>query len=446
MPVRAPTSRSNGSIPFSSPCRCTASCARCSWMISSRRPSITGSSTGRLRAPDAPPNLARWVIQRRESGVPRSVLRCRTELPTDRGVSGPPLVARDGPQHATWIENHVVLFVKQSLCNLQIPGRHARHGGREQGTHRANHIALAQPLVRQKEQIHLVDYAAPVMRRQRNFTFRWIGRWSAFQDRDEQRSLEFPHTAAGLGVVDEKLLPCEPVVSIQSIEALEPDQATLEVLLFAEIEKTCAPSARQLRGKAVTKTFERKPRRLRPKSVTTPGPMQQRQGPLSETSLFPARKPHDNADTVPQRAFDSPQESGRAGQRPGVHHAGLPAPNMRLSSGLNVQPPWPARAKRPRRSLHSTRRCSSAWSRLISPATNSILSRSNGSSAWVSPRSALSASSDRPNRCRIQVAASFSISRFVLSIRVCQLLLALLLLNGSSTPSHPPEVSRRSPA
>ena len=45
MPVRAFTSSSSGSIRFCSLCRCSARRVRCSRMISTRRPSITGNNT-----------------------------------------------------------------------------------------------------------------------------------------------------------------------------------------------------------------------------------------------------------------------------------------------------------------------------------------------------------------------------------------------------------------
>ena len=169
---------------------------------------------------------------------------------------------------------------------------------------------------------------------------------------------------------------------------------------------------------------------------------------LKPACPLPGNRTTTLTNTVPQRAFDPSQKSCRPRQRPGVHHGGLPASSRRLSSGLNDQQPSPARDRKPSRSLHSTRCCSAASSTPISPATNSILSRSNGSSARASSRSTLSASSDRPNRCRVQVPASFSTLRPMSSIRVCTIVLALflLLLNSSSTAGHPPEVFSRSPA
>ena len=178
---------------------------------------------------------------------------------------------RDRTQHLIRIENHIALFVKHSFGGFQVPSRHSCDGSREQRTHSGVEVALAQSLMRQEEQVHVIDYCPPIVCRQGHVGFRRLGGRLTFKGRQEQCSFELRHRSTGLRVVGEKLSPGEPVAPIQSSQTIEPDQTPLKALSLTQVEETRTPSTRKARSKPIAQTLERWVRRFRPKDGTGPG-------------------------------------------------------------------------------------------------------------------------------------------------------------------------------
>ena len=179
--------------------------------------------------------------------------------------------------------------------------------------HHGPGVAAVQPLVRRQEQVGLVDDAAPIEALQRAVLRRGIGRRSAFEDRDEQGPLEFGHAPGGQRIVHEEPLPGGAGLTVHASYAFEPDEASLKVLVLAQVEECRVPLVGDAGREAFAKIQGRWNRRLGAEHGAAPRFLEPRPDVLRETGRRCHREPYHHVRAVAQRPLDAKRETGRAG-------------------------------------------------------------------------------------------------------------------------------------